>query len=178
LQSTDVTIFVEMLAGLLEFFPAESGARIAIGDQIRKMCHSAAEADWLVNRMGTLYKKWPGAREMRMVYCTKFYPLDGVEMIGSGSYPDGIPSEAETAGKAIMAPSLKLLPGRVVSAAKSIDETVLMLAEAKDMKHAHKRAPAVPDIPTLPPGSYVTQADIDAAVNESRERIAREELGL
>lgn len=184
ITSAEATIFTEMLAGLMDYFPGESGARTAIGDQIRKMANDAAQADWLVGRMATLYRRWPGAREMRAVFCSKYLPRDAVDTLGSEIYPDGIPSEKETAaGGALAPPSLKMLhggkepPEGAVSAAKSIDDTIKALAVAKDIRNARK-AVDVPDIPVLPPGQRISQADIDAAVNKNRERIAREELGL
>lgn len=109
------------------------------------------------------------------MYCVKHRPLDGIELIGgSETYPDGIPSE----NPALNAPEVKYLPagpGEPVSAAESVNATVLALAQAKDLRNVRRRV-EVPDIPILPPGQRVTQADIDAAVNRNRDRIAREEL--
>lgn len=166
---------VQMMAGCLNFFPprAEEVERLGIANEIRSMCESDKHVLWLVERMAKLYAKWPGTREMRMVYCAAHRPLDGFEISGpTETYPDGIPSERQ-----IEAPAMKALPPGDVSAADSINETVLALAVAKDIKNVRRSIP-VPDIPILPPGKRISHADIDAAVNRNRERIAREELGL
>lgn len=175
---------VEMLSGLLAYFPAptQAIARGAIASEIQKICASETHAEWLVSRMAKLYTQWPGVRDMRMVYCSKYRPLDGFELAGgTEDYPDGIPSEADSVMGALPAGHpQRALPaprGEQVSAAESIRETVAMLAEAKSMKYPQRHV-NVPDIPILPPGDRISQTDIDAAVNTNRERIAREELGL
>jgi hypothetical protein len=173
---------VEMLSGHLDYFPPiGSGiARGAIAGEIRNMCHDQDQGIWLANRMAKLYSSWPGTREMRIVYCSKFRPLDGVEISGASDFfPEGIPSEAETAG-ALPAPEMKYLTagrGEPVSDAESLNNVIYALATAKDMKNAGKKLP-VPDLPVLPPGERISQADIDAAVEANRDRAAREELGL
>lgn len=169
---------VEMLSGCLSYFPPVTSplARAAIANEIRGMCASGDEANWLVGRMAKLYQNWPGTREMRIVYCSKHRPLDGFEMMAGVSdfYPEGIPSE----NPSLPAAEMKFLPpskGEAVSAAESINETVLALAVAKDMRNVRRRVD-VPDIPILPPGQRITQADIDSALNRNRERIAKEQL--
>lgn len=163
------TMAVEMLAAIA-FFPRESGARMLIAEEIRSMCRTSDEALWLVQRVSRLYDRWPGVREMRLVYCSKHRPLDGYELIGgSETFPEGIPPE-----KQIEAPVLKALPaGRVASAAESVDGAVADIAKAKRMNLV--RPIQVRDIPILPPGKRITQADIDAAVNVHRDKIARGE---
>jgi hypothetical protein len=163
-------VAVEMLASL-PFFPKEGGARLLIAEEIRSMCHDSEQALWLAQRMARLYSKWPSVRDMRAVYCSKYRPLDGFELIGSTEdFPDGIPSE-----KLLAAPEMKALPpGREVSVADSLEDTVLDLARAKSLNAVgiHK----VRDIPVLPPGQRITQADIDAAIEVSRQKAGQREL--
>ena len=181
LSTEDVTIYVEMLAGSCEFFPSESGARTAVGAVIRGMCGSATEALWLVERMGRLFKRWPGTRDMRLVYCSKYRPLDGFELVGgTTAYPDGIPSESEAAERAALGPAEgKYLPAPLepASRAESLRNTVTDLAAAKRI--GSKPGSRVRDIPIFPVGAKtVTQADIEAAVSANREKVAKNELGL
>ncbi len=173
LTPEDALVIVEMLSNL-DFFPPAGGARLLVCEEIRSMVHSPEDGVWLAQRMVRLYQKWPGLRELRTVYCSRCRPLDGVELIGtSETYPDGIPSERPQ----LPAPEMKrLAAGEPVTAADSINETVLALAEAKDMRNITRRVP-VPDIPILPAGKRISQADVEAAVNQSREQIARKELG-
>ncbi|MES2393501.1 MAG: hypothetical protein V4555_17830 [Acidobacteriota bacterium] len=171
LSNEAAVVIVEMLSSI-PFFPKEGGARLLIAEEIRGMCHDSQQGLWLAQRMARLYSQWPGVREMRAVYCSKHRPLDGVELIGgTEAYPDGIPPEKQISE----APMKALPPGRSVSAAESLENTVIDLATAKSMRVVGTCK--VRDIPMLPPGQRVTQADIDAAVAESRQKIAREQLG-
>ena len=175
---------VEMLSGLMAYFPAATQgiARGAIAVEIQKICASETHAEWLVSRMAKLYTKWPGVREMRIVYSSKYRPLDGFEIAGgTEDYPDGIPSEAESVMGALPPGDQPLaLPaprGEEVSAAASLRETVGTLAVAKNLNLIGQMRKQVRDIPIRQAGA-ITQADIDAAVQQSREAIARKELGL
>lgn len=79
-------------AGTLKFFPSEVEARIGIAEQIAELAHSEEQVRWLVLRVPKLYQEWPGMREVRAVFCSKFSPRDGVEVY-SDVFLDGIPSE-------------------------------------------------------------------------------------
>jgi hypothetical protein len=170
-------VVVEAMSSM-PFFPTAAGARFLIGEEIRSMCENSEEAFWLAQRMAQLYKSWPGPREMRLVYCGRHRPLDGVDIIGiSDFYPDGIPTEAETMG--LLAREQKFLPppkGEPVSAAPSIDLTMRDLARAKDMRQV--KPVHVHDIPILSPGQRVTQADVDAALLKLHEAAASAEAAL
>lgn len=80
--------------GSLKFFPREVPAQLAIVRLVASMCEFEHQLRWLIDRMtaGTLFTEWPGPRELRACYCSKFKPQDGLE-IGSQIYLDGIPSE-------------------------------------------------------------------------------------
>lgn len=178
LTTDEVQLGMEMLSGVCNYVPAAgSPGRTAAAEELRSMCRNAADMLWLVKRMGQLFSEWPGARSMRAVYCSKARPLDGVETEAiCEQYPEGIPSEKL---EAVSAPSYpQLRSGDAASNAESVRVTVEALVEAKDMKNFAKPKRPVPDIPIFPGGAHVTQADIEAAVNANRERIAREELGL
>lgn len=125
LTSAQLTLCVEMLAAM-GFFPSESGARMAIANEIGRMCRSFEDAVWLSQRMIQLYPAWPGALDMRLVYCSRRRPLDGIvpAQLGTEAYPEGIPSETFTPEE-----PLKALPaGHVVSADPELEAAVRDLA--------------------------------------------------
>ena len=170
---------MEMLSGLLRYVPAAGSlARTAAATEMRAMCRTQGDMVWLIQRMGKLFTEWPGTRAMRAVYCTKARPLDGFEVEAVlESYPDGIPSETLS-----LPPGANEIPKRIsapeeISAAASLRETVGTLAVAKSLNVIGKMRQQIRDIPIRQAGA-ITQADIDAAVQKSREAIARRELGL
>jgi hypothetical protein len=174
LTEDEAAFFVAQLAAV-PYFPAEPGARLAIGDELRSMANSATEADWLVKRMRRLYERWPGPNEMRRVYVSRHAPRDGVMPIGiSEAYPDGIPSER------IEVPSLKALPpGHAVSADPKLERAIAEAAEIMKLPPARQidtrfsktleavlTAPQDRDPLPAPTPQVVTQADIERAVAE------------
>lgn len=79
---------------LMKFFPAERGARTALVRMICEMAESEEQIRWLVTRALTLYDAWPGPKEMRALFCSKFKPLDGINAYSEVfADRDGIPSE-------------------------------------------------------------------------------------
>lgn len=180
LTEDEASLFTEMCSGL-DFFPSSGPARIPIASQIRSMCRDLTEAKWLVNRMVSLYRKWPGVIELRQVYCSKYtHPLDGQRAIGiSDVYPDGIPSER------IEEPPVLQLTGSV-TASPSIAATVSGLAVKTNLSAALStaRPPRVREIPierVVPiteERRRELQAEIDRVERELQDRKAREEIGL
>jgi hypothetical protein len=189
LKTTDASIFVEMMA-TIPFFPVESAARSLITDELRGMCRNWKEADWLVQRMVRLYNSWPGLAEMRRVYCASKIPLDGVAAMGLSEYfGDGIiPPEHPEPERA---PVAALPAGAVTSADPQLDNAVRELAEAKRLPAPHERFPIAVTPPKIAETreqrhfTPITQADIDKAVAEYRQKKsaeiderARKESGL
>lgn len=172
----------EMLAAIPNFYPREAAARSAIAEEIGAMCASPEDAVWLVKRMIRLYSKWPGVIEMRLVYCSGRQPLDGIQAIcASQDYPDGIPSERDGAIPAALlaATETKRIAAGEVSSAASICETVEDLKRATDMRRALGPAPIIRPIPvTRVPSGSITQAMVDAAEREYRDKKARESIGV
>lgn len=85
--------FVEALEAL-PFFPSGEIARTMIANEIRAMCSSPEQAHWLIQKMYRTYDKWPGPRELRAAFCSKYKPADGAQ-VHSAVYADGIPSDRE-----------------------------------------------------------------------------------
>lgn len=134
---------LEMLSELavLKYFPASSdGALTALARLVQQMCRSESEVAWLVNRMTSgLYAEWPGPKEMRACFCSKFRPKDGINAY-SEVYLDGIPSES---GRfELGAPNLKALPpGASVTADSHLSAAVAIAVNTVSIKSAHFSAP-------------------------------------
>ena len=173
LNHDDTIVILEMLAGL-DFFPPEGGARLLITEELRRMVASPEQGAWLALRMSRLYTKWPGIRDLRMVYCQRYRPLDGIELSGSTeAYPDGIPSELPAPqDQKYFGPG----PGEPASAAESVSLTVEALVKSKSLQNAGKRV-TVPTIPLLPKANRITPVDIAQAIEVNRNRVAQQELG-
>ena len=157
----------------MRFFPKAKEARLALVITLGEMCDSEDQARWLVKRMRTMYTEWPGEHEMRACFCARYRAKDGINAL-STVYPDGLPRE-------LPGPEVKMLPlpaGAVVSADPMLDLAVRALAESKDMNRTKRapRIPGIPIVPDLPPEKRITQADVDRAVAELREKRARAEL--
>jgi hypothetical protein len=163
----------DLLAGLtlMRFFPADDGARLELAKMVARMATTEAQVEWLVQRSIALYAEWPGAREIRACFCSKFQPADGLS-VGSTVYLDGIPSERKIEAPALVA----LPPGHVASVDAGLEKDIRLLAAVKDLNHIPRRVP-VQEPPTNPDFKPITQADINRAVDELHERGARAELG-
>lgn len=124
----DVRRAAEQIAKLtlMKFFPVDPQARTALVQLICGMAQTNEQVEWLVRRALTLFNEWPGPRELRALYCSKFRPADGAEansaLYPSHEYGGGFPSELPRQMPA-------LTPGR--------DEARKMLAGiAEGTKHA------------------------------------------
>ncbi len=169
------------LAALPNFPTWSPEAQTMIANELLALCHSAGEAFWLVERMLRLYDKWPGPREMRLVFCAKYRPLSGPDaaVLGwsSAIYTENLPSERPQPEEPV-----KMLPaGHNVSASPSLELAVAELAKAKRMPEPRELlrlnpapAPVIPE--TRPVARRITQADIDGAVEEVRSSRARREI--
>jgi hypothetical protein len=173
-------ICVEMMTGI-GFFPPEAGARGDLADEIASMCETVDQAKWLAKRMNRLYRKWPGTADMRMVFCSRYQPLDGIQPIGiSEVYPEGVPSERENSPLSlpVAARQLRAAPADL-TASPSIQSSVAALAQAKNLNRVLKSiaAPVVPDIPVirLTDANRITQADIDREISRRRDPVQPEE---
>jgi hypothetical protein len=157
---------------LLRFFPSDENARAALVLLIGRMCSNEDQVRWLVQRTMALCNEWPGPLALRQILCSKFKPADGIEAGGSAMFPDGPPSE-----RRIDPPALPALPPGRVSADRGLDNAVKMLADVKDMNRVMRRNAPVQETPTHTDFKPITQADIDRAVSELRDKRARVELG-
>jgi hypothetical protein len=164
---------LEQLSGLtlLRFFPSDPDARLELAKLVSRMASTEEQVEWLVARTVALCNEWPGPVGLRQVLCSKFKPADGIEAGGTSMFPEGPPSE-----KRIDPPALPALPpGHVATVDAGYDRSIRLLAAAKSMDRL-KRVP-IQETPTNPDFKPITQADIDRAVSENRDKRARAELG-
>lgn len=169
----------EILGALLENFTLSEVGRAAVAAELRALCTDESGLLWLTVQLPRLYSKWPGAREVRILYCSRFRPLSGADLVSavSESYPDGFPPEspADALRQIESGPMLALPPGHVVSASPTIERAVQELAQAKDLNRIGQPAPKVHDVPVIRK-TTITQSDIDKAQEAYREKKARAEL--
>jgi hypothetical protein len=110
----------------LNFFPREEEAKVAIAEMVMDLVNTPEEAAWLSRRMVTLFNDWPGPREMRAVFCSRYRPQDGCE-VNSSVYPDGIPSEKEQR-PALPAPNPR---SSIASADTELSTAIARIADSK-----------------------------------------------
>jgi hypothetical protein len=63
----------------LRYFPTEPAAHGSIAEILMRMVGNAEQLSWLTKIMLDRVGEWPGTRELRAVFCTRFKPADGVE---------------------------------------------------------------------------------------------------
>jgi hypothetical protein len=74
----DLETAIEELA-MLQYFPADDGARAAIMRLLARMVPHREALIWVVRTMVDRVGAWKGPMELRGVLCTRFRPADGVE---------------------------------------------------------------------------------------------------
>lgn len=173
MQVTEVAELISELA-VLAYFPTEVEARRALARELVSICPNISEARWLITRFCELFNRWPGPRELRAVYCSRNKPRDGFE-ISSTEFPDGVPtpvpgSELAWYPAIEAAPVLQLPPGHLVSGDITLENDIRRLAAEKDMNRLKAVELRNPEY------KPITEADIEAALEENRDRHAREEL--
>lgn len=177
--------------GTMRYFPSDPAVRIALVELMGDLTDSEDEVRWLIKRVRTLYAEWPGERELRACFCSRFRPKDGINM-HSGIYGEGIPSERPEQNQIAGPNLLALPPGHVATADPIFDAGIQALAEITRMPAPlrprqgspadrfarllqeietppHMREPDPPPTPQI-----ITQADIDRAVLEYRASLGRE----
>lgn len=161
---------------VMAYFPPDIEARKAIAQELVRICPNLTEARWLVMRFAQLYNRWPGLRELRAVYCSRNRPRDGVE-INSLDFPDGVPSPPPGSELAWVLPAPEqptpLLPaGHQYSADIEMENSVRQVAASS----LRTRPPRKPEPPVNPNFKPITQADIDRAVEEHRQKQGQREF--
>jgi hypothetical protein len=103
----------------LNYFPADDGGRLAVVKLVCAMASDMGQVRWLVNRVLTLFNGYPGPRDLRAVFCSRFAPADGLVVrtceyfMGKGESDGIVPAEyppliwSESAGAMIPAGAQK-----------------------------------------------------------------------
>lgn len=90
----DLEIAVDNLALCKEsFWAAEAGGRASVMLLLAKLCNTKRELNWLVEEVVNKIGTWPGPKELRGIFCTKFDPADGID--AWCSLPGYRPSDGE-----------------------------------------------------------------------------------
>ncbi len=139
--AADLTKAIASLT-LLRFFPAEDIARASIMELLSRMIGTVEQLDWLVVTMIDRVGEWPGPKELRGVFCTRFKPADGIEAWCSLPGFTAADSEATHAAMLPAAPVRLLESGEreqlVVSADPAIQQAVERVAHTKQLPAARK----------------------------------------
>jgi len=103
---------------ILKFFPSDDVARAEIVSIACRMARSIDQIEWLSRRCVELWNEWEGPREMRAVFCSKYRPQDGIDIVSAlPQFADGIPSEDDTRNQQLIggAGEVKRLPAGPVA---------------------------------------------------------------
>jgi hypothetical protein len=171
---------------LIKQFPSGEDQQQALAEYIVKFAETDEQLDWLGERAVDLCREWPGAIELRGIFCSRFKPKDGKSIIATAFGEDGIAREKEEQRERERLPE-----GVKASVDPAIEETIVSLAKAKDIKRRapvavpnfpvdavppEYRIPPTPQVVAPPPERRITQADVDREVQKLREKNARREL--
>jgi hypothetical protein len=152
---------------LLKFFPSDDGGRRALFLMVGRMCANEDQVRWLVRRTLELCNEWPGPKALRQILCSKFTPADGVEASFTDVFPEGVPSEQiqGTGALAELEQWKREHPQEIAAPMTDIEEQItLTLRRPRPVPHV------VPETPINTNFQPITQADIDRAEREYRER--------
>lgn len=131
----------------MKFYPGDIDARIAIAEELAYMAKNEEQIRFVVRRALGLYSEWPGIREIRALFCSRYRPADGVEC-GSTVYLDGIPADifrpwSPGEFRELSPSEMRQIPGVVQSPSFPRDATDLLHEEIERRKELE--AAPVPD---------------------------------
>lgn len=161
---------------LMKFFPSDQNAQAALVEMVCGFAQDNEKIEWLVRRALAIFNEWPGPRELRALYCSRWPPSDGQE-----AYSTLFPAD-ENGGGFPRDPALPPLPQPILTPSK--EEARKLLGFAADYVETlpeirrpspRPRAIASPVNPNFQP---ITQDDIDREINKLRDARARKELGI
>lgn len=174
---------------LLKFFPTNDVALTKLVGVICDMASSQDQVNWLVDSAIALYNEWPGPRELRALFCSRWNPRDGVkaysQIYPSDEYGGGFPAHIYPPSKKAALPSPKEV--RQLESAPMAPESQAVLDEALENWRQMPKAARLGDasekrlsevltppqdrpLPPPPTPQIITQADIDREVAALRER--------
>ncbi len=172
---------------LLKFFPNESAGRLALMEIIGGMASDEDQVRWLVKSALAIYDEWPGPRELRALFCSRWTPRDGIkaysQIYPSDEYGGGFPAQIYPPSKHPAIPSPKQVrqiesaPIAPTSQAVVDGEKFRQMPRPLHLGDASEKrlnevltAPADRPLPPLPTPQIIKQADIDREVAALRQR--------
>lgn len=184
----DIATVARKLAALmaLKYFPREPEAQVAIVSIVCRMASKLDQIDWLVESALAVYDDWPGPRELRALFCSRWRPADGIQAY-SQLYPadengGGFPSHIYPASNLPALPtpgSFKEIP-MVAESQAIIDEALEAMPKmpkARPIGDAFEarlrkvlQAPADRPAQPLPTPQIITAEDILLAVEDLHRR--------
>ena len=132
LNFTEMEAIIGKLAGTIKFFPSDVNARLGIIEAVGEMANDLEQVRWLVRMLPKRYEEWPGAYEVRALFCSRSKPRDGCEVY-SAVYPDGIPGERDSERYALPSAAPQLEAGAPVSADPELAQVVAEILPLKTM---------------------------------------------
>lgn len=118
---------------LMKYFPSDEDACLALCSDLAEMATSEDQIEWTIRRVRNLYPEWPGIRELRAVFCSRFKPKDGITAY-STVYLDGLPPSTEGAALMIAMPDLKALPpGQTISVNIEVGSAMHVAAKTNEV---------------------------------------------
>lgn len=63
---------------LLRHFPSTPEAQAALMHFLDRFVSTPEQASWLSDSVCDNYTEWPGPRELRAIFCTRYVPTDGI----------------------------------------------------------------------------------------------------
>ena len=174
---------------LLKFFPNESSARVALMEIIGGMASNEDQVRWLVTSALAIYDEWPGPRELRALFCSRWTPRDGVKAYSQmyvsdengGGYPSHIyppskystlpsPKQVRQIESAPMAPNAQAVIDEAVAKSRKMPKP-LRLGDASEKRlNEVLTPPSDRPLPPVPTPQIITQSDIDREVAALRQR--------
>jgi hypothetical protein len=166
----------------LKFFPSDDAARLAIMEMIGDMAETEDQVLWLVKRMLSLYNEWPGPKELRALFCSRWTPRDGllayteVYTFLNGGYP----AESKPAAVSRRLPAAPEAGPVCPASQVVIDELVEALPRMPAAKPVGDRfesllsavvtAPADRPLPPAPTPQVITAEDVQREVEKLHAR--------
>lgn len=145
----------------MKFFPSGADERIGIAEEIAGFASDLEQVKWLVGRLPKLHREWPGLREVRAVFCSKFRPRDGFD-VDSDVYLDGVPSEKPNAPQ-IAAPAVRYLSAPEEPMSPAVQKRMEQLVAEMEAKTQMLKKAQLP-----------TQVEIEAVkALQERNRVVR-----
>jgi hypothetical protein len=121
---------------VMNFPPTGDGVPAALAEAIEQFAESDEQLDWLRNQMQIRYQDWPGVRELRACFCSRFEPKDGVS----------IPTDVlAVGGNQAGDTSKRLPPGRAAASDERADTAFKIALVTQAMKDISFNSPATPE---------------------------------